>query len=421
MRTFYDILDVSDKATQEEILDAYRRKVIQNHPDKGGDSIEFMNIRKAYETLSNPFVREKYDLWLAQKLANENKQAWNGFMRQFTRKICKNNMIISLLDDILAGSSEIYKNLNDKPSYTEAAEIIKKCLNTIRIIHPELKTLCIELDSVCNDVILGKITLGQEHSRKKPDTGKDEGLTRNEQAIMSVGVIIIFVFLGFVIFSPKNSLNEHPVYTEATQDFVEDSFPSDSVAYEDAQYGYTDNESMNYSETSKDADEYSADSYSNKNPDSENYEVTHFNTGDIPYLQYWGKGTFDMNSLSELSIVNYSPTDAVVLLKTLDGKVIRNNFVNSKSSFTMKHIPAYDCIIKVMFGNQWNSSKSNGEGYPPGGFMEHPSYMQSSDIFDFNPIRLDNAIKYPTYSITLHKVENGNMQTEDIDKETFFN
>ena len=87
----------------------------------------------------------------------------------------------------------------------------------------------------------------------------------------------------------------------------------------------------------------------------------------------------------------------------------------------MKHIPAYDCIIKVMFGNQWNSSKSNGEGYTPGGFMEHPSYMQSSDIFDFNPIRLDNAIKYPTYSITLHKVENGNMQTEDIDKETFFN
>ena len=67
MRSFYEILGVSRKCSQEEIISAYRKKVIETHPDKGGDSITFQNVRKAYEILSNPELRRNYDLWLNKK------------------------------------------------------------------------------------------------------------------------------------------------------------------------------------------------------------------------------------------------------------------------------------------------------------------------------------------------------------------
>ena len=35
-----------------------------------------------------------------------------------------------------------------------AAEVIKKCLQLIRITYPNLNTQCLELDSICNKIIL---------------------------------------------------------------------------------------------------------------------------------------------------------------------------------------------------------------------------------------------------------------------------
>lgn len=131
MRTFYEILGVSDNATQDEILFAYRKKVVENHPDKGGDAIEFMNIRKAYQTLSNPTIRTKYDLWLAIKIAECNKARWFPFMQSFIRIICKNETLALLIAEYLANEDNIsiYKNLNGQPSNIIAAGLIKECLN----------------------------------------------------------------------------------------------------------------------------------------------------------------------------------------------------------------------------------------------------------------------------------------------------
>lgn len=71
MRSFYEILGISRNCSQEEIISAYRRKVIEVHPDKGGDSITFQNVRKAYNILSNPEMRKNYDIWLNKKESEE--------------------------------------------------------------------------------------------------------------------------------------------------------------------------------------------------------------------------------------------------------------------------------------------------------------------------------------------------------------
>jgi DnaJ family protein A protein 2 len=58
---FYQILEVPQEASQDDIKKSYRKKVIRLHPDKGGDPEDFKKLQAAYEILSNPEKREIYD------------------------------------------------------------------------------------------------------------------------------------------------------------------------------------------------------------------------------------------------------------------------------------------------------------------------------------------------------------------------
>jgi len=57
----YDILGVSKNATFEEIKTKYKSLAQQHHPDKGGDPDLFKKIKHAYEVLSDPINRKRYD------------------------------------------------------------------------------------------------------------------------------------------------------------------------------------------------------------------------------------------------------------------------------------------------------------------------------------------------------------------------
>lgn len=61
MSSPYETLGVPTNATAEEMKQAYRRLAREHHPDKGGDHDKFVEIQKAYETLSDPEKREHYD------------------------------------------------------------------------------------------------------------------------------------------------------------------------------------------------------------------------------------------------------------------------------------------------------------------------------------------------------------------------
>jgi molecular chaperone DnaJ len=57
----YDLLDVSRDASPDEIKRAYRRKAREHHPDAGGDEEAFKQITHAYQVLSDPQSRMRYD------------------------------------------------------------------------------------------------------------------------------------------------------------------------------------------------------------------------------------------------------------------------------------------------------------------------------------------------------------------------
>ncbi len=64
MKDYYEILEVSQDATAEEIHQAYRLLAIKWHPDrnKGPDAVRKMQeINEAYVVLKNKLSRELYD------------------------------------------------------------------------------------------------------------------------------------------------------------------------------------------------------------------------------------------------------------------------------------------------------------------------------------------------------------------------
>ncbi len=60
-KTLYEILGVSQDATDEQIKKAFRSLAVKHHPDAGGSEEEFKQISQAYEVLSDPKKRAEYD------------------------------------------------------------------------------------------------------------------------------------------------------------------------------------------------------------------------------------------------------------------------------------------------------------------------------------------------------------------------
>lgn len=62
MSNYYNILGVSQDASQKEIKKAFRKKAHKFHPDKdGGDEKKFKKVNEAYQVLSDPKKRQQYD------------------------------------------------------------------------------------------------------------------------------------------------------------------------------------------------------------------------------------------------------------------------------------------------------------------------------------------------------------------------
>ena len=141
-------------------------------------------------------------------------------------------------------------------------------------------------------------------------------------------------------------------------------------------------------------------------------------TGDSPYNLLYGNGKYDKTYDNFIKVVNGSSNDAVVVLYNIFTKrVVRNVYVRSRDSYKMKYIPEGTYGMKVAYGNYWNPTKGRYGGFERNRSYSDTGYESSFDMYVENDF---SGYSIPTYTVTLHKVTNGNMKTKSISEKEFF-
>ena len=102
-RDYYEVLGVDKNASADEIKKAYRKKAIQYHPDKNPGDKEaeekFKEAAEAYEVLSNPDKRARYD-----QFGHEGVNGGaGGFGEGFSGGSMSMDDIFSMFGDIFGG------------------------------------------------------------------------------------------------------------------------------------------------------------------------------------------------------------------------------------------------------------------------------------------------------------------------------
>jgi DnaJ-class molecular chaperone len=93
MTKFYEVLGVSESASQEEIKKAYRKLSLQFHPDRNANSAEstakFQSISEAYDAIGDEDKRRQYDMQSKMQFA---PGGMNGMPFPFAQNMGANNM-----------------------------------------------------------------------------------------------------------------------------------------------------------------------------------------------------------------------------------------------------------------------------------------------------------------------------------------
>ncbi|KAG9451612.1 hypothetical protein H6P81_011577 [Aristolochia fimbriata] len=140
-RNLYKVLCLeSENVGIEEIKKAYRTMALRWHPDvchpsmREESTTKFLELKRAYETLSDPSSRIKYDAQLRSGSSTERtKQVWEAQLSQLKRR-----RFGAISCKAAPGSKNLYKLLSlesDKASMEE----IKKAYRSMALqYHPDL-------------------------------------------------------------------------------------------------------------------------------------------------------------------------------------------------------------------------------------------------------------------------------------------
>jgi len=142
--------------------------------------------------------------------------------------------------------------------------------------------------------------------------------------------------------------------------------------------------------------------------------------GASPFNDCFGEGKFDGNSWIMFKNDENTQTDAIVcLVDVSSGETVRNGYIRRNVAWQMSNIPSGTYFLRVYYGNDWNPEKQNACG-TTGAFERNEFFSKSDNPTDYLVIE-NTSSGYTTWTVTLYRVANGNMESEPINEAEFFN
>jgi hypothetical protein len=118
---YYEILNVSNKASQVEIKKSYKKLALLYHPDLNNNinQEKFIMIKEAYDVLKDEKKRRKYDVSFSEEKENkenlEEKELYECFKDVLLTKfpIINNNIYTKVINLIFNSEEELKQDINN--------------------------------------------------------------------------------------------------------------------------------------------------------------------------------------------------------------------------------------------------------------------------------------------------------------------
>lgn len=133
MEDLYKLLEIEENATQEMIKKSFRKLSLKYHPDRNpAGSDKFKKISNAYEILSDPQKRTKYNLEKNNLFQNIDSDLINIFFsgNNVSSDTMNFSDFIRTGETIFTNATPIFKNIHQK--LTKPSPITKDCIITIQ-------------------------------------------------------------------------------------------------------------------------------------------------------------------------------------------------------------------------------------------------------------------------------------------------
>lgn len=382
---YYQILGVESTAELGVIKTAYRKLVLQYHPDRSDAPnavVTFTRIQRAYEVLSHPTHREDYDRQLVL-----NDEVADNFINVKTRFTSHNISMHVSKQKVKMGEPftlilrcprrlqnlkiqglenfELLKSLEHEIPY--GGTIVTQVHYVLRAIKEGHITLGpAKATSVNIEYLSGEVTLNVVGSYKAKNW-EDRSFLEKYYSLFSMGVLGLFVMLvvyNMVVYGVRK--NNAPA--------TERSYPI-------------------------------------------NFWQHQLANGASPYQSLYDKTDIYTHN-GKFIVENEFEDDVVVVLMDKNDVIIRNHYIRANAKYVISNIASGDYYWILMRGQGWDENKKAPiEGYF-GNFksgMVIGSYRNQNNQLHFEEKKDDTTVFYTKYTLKLLTGGNGNVSslTED--------
>lgn len=411
-KDYYSILGVTKDSTLAEIKAAYRKLALKFHPDKNpGDPFfekMFIEVKEAYDALTalhskkeenskttsnstetsskgadNQSKNPQFDAsQLIDKIIKELKDL-EGRVKNKSKNQLKTEVIFDYLSKILGGDLiKIVKSA--QPQKRE--QVIFAMVPLLRFFsNSEREVLLLKIISIAG----ADNTLISQIDVKNKESVRTQNSIERKQTIIGITkkifeyrlIIIASIIFGLIIYSSIDN--------------------SGDSSYNNSKDVIVDDEPEVSQKISK-------------------WVGNKLNTGDSPYNDYFGTGVYDNQFSNEVTIHNGQKADVVVCLVEHDypKRTIRNEYIRAGESFKLTSVPNGLYSLKWFYGNNWNPDTLY-VGEIKGFFDNDAGFSKSDSPSDLLKMEQTDE-QFSVWEITLYAVQNGNMETKEINPNEFF-